>query len=57
MKNELRDANDQSRHTTIAKRIGEEKIIQVARAKSFKDITSGERKREASKPIFLVRYE
>jgi hypothetical protein len=41
MKNELRDTN----------------INQIPFAKSLKDITLEERKKEASKPIYLVRYE
>jgi hypothetical protein len=59
MKNELRNAyiNDQLPCTTISEQNREEKITQIPHAKSLKDITSGERKKEASKPIYLVRYE
>jgi hypothetical protein len=59
MKNELKDAytNDQLPCTAISEKIGEEKITQIPNAKSLKDITSEERKKEASKPIYLVRYE
>jgi hypothetical protein len=59
MKNELRDAyiNDRLPCTTISEQIGEVKITQTPHAKSLKDITSEERKKEASKPIYLVRYE
>jgi len=59
MKNELRNAyiNDQLPCTMISEQNGEEKITQIPQAKSLKDVTSGERKREASKPIYLVRYE
>jgi hypothetical protein len=59
MKTELRDAciNDQLPCTTISLKIGEEKIARMPHVKSLKDITSEERKKEASKPIYLVRYE
>jgi hypothetical protein len=59
MKTELRDAciNDQLPCTTISLQIGEEKIVRMPHAKSLKDVTSEERKKEASKPIYLVRYE
>jgi hypothetical protein len=59
MKNELKDAsiNDQLPSTKISDRIGGENIAQMPHAKSLKDITSEERKKEASKPIYLLRYE
>jgi hypothetical protein len=59
MKNGLRDStiNNQLSSTTISEQIGEEKITQIIHAKSLKNITSEERKKEASKPIYLVRYE
>jgi hypothetical protein len=59
MKNELRNANidDQLPYTTISEQNRGEKITRMPLAKSLKDIISGERKKEASKPIYLVRYE
>jgi hypothetical protein len=59
MKTELRDAciNDQLPCTTISLQIEEKKISRMLHAKSLKDITSEERKKEANKPIYLVRYE
>jgi hypothetical protein len=59
MKNELRNAyiNDQLPRSTTSEQNREEKITQMPHAKSLKDIISGERKKEASKPIYLVRYE
>jgi len=59
MKNELRDAciNNQLPFTKIPEQNEREKIIEISHSKSLKDITSEERKKEAKKPIYLVRYE
>jgi hypothetical protein len=59
MKNELREycIKDPLPCTAISEQIEGEKIIPISLAKSLKDITSEERKKEASKPIYLVRYE
>ncbi len=58
MKNELRDTyvNYQLPRTTTSGRI-DEKVTQAAHAKALKDTTLEERKKEADKPIYLVRYE
>ncbi len=58
MKNELRDAyiNNQLPCTTTSEQV-EEKLTQAPHAKSLKAATSEEKKKEASKPIYLVRYE
>jgi hypothetical protein len=59
MKNELRNAyiNDELPSTSISEQNREAKITQTPHAKPLKHITSEERKEEASKPIYLVRYE
>jgi hypothetical protein len=59
MKNEQKDAgiNDQLSCATVSARIVEENIAQIPHAKSLKDITAQQKKKEASKPIYLVRYE
>jgi hypothetical protein len=59
MKNESKNAciNDQSSCTITSERIGEENPAQIPHAKPLKDTTSEQRKKEASKPIYLVRYE
>jgi hypothetical protein len=59
MKNESKNAciNDQSSCIITSERIGEENTAQIPHAKRLKDTTSEQRKKEASKPIYLVRYE
>lgn len=59
MKNEQKDAsiNDQLSCATVSAQIVEENIAQMPQAKSLKDITAQQKKMEASKPIYLVRYE
>jgi hypothetical protein len=59
MKNEPGVAciNNQLPCTAMSEQIEVKEITQVLHVKSFKDITSEERKKEASKPIYLVRYE
>jgi hypothetical protein len=59
MKSELKDAsiNDQLSCTTVSAQLVEGNIAQMPQAKSLKDITSEQKKKEASKPIYLVRYE
>jgi hypothetical protein len=59
MKSELKDAdiNVQLSCTTVSAQIMEENIAQMPHSKSLKDITSEQKKKEASKPIYLVRYE
>lgn len=59
MKNEPKNAsvNDQSSCTIASERIREENTAQIPHAKSLKETTSEQKKKEASKPIYLVRYE
>jgi len=57
MKNELRDINVQFSCTAISAQSVDGNIGQIPHVKSLKDITAQQRKMEASKPIYLVRYE
>jgi hypothetical protein len=59
MKKKPKDAciNDQLSFAEISGRIGEENMAQIPHAKSLKDTTSEERKKEASRAVYLVRYE
>jgi hypothetical protein len=59
MKNEQKSAsiNDQLSCAIVSSQIVEENIAQVPHAKSLKDITAQQKKKEASKPLYLVRYE
>jgi hypothetical protein len=59
MKKEQKDAsiNDQLSCAIISAQIVEENITQTPHAKSLKDMTAQQKKKEASKPIYLVRYE
>ena len=59
MKNEQKDAsiNDQLSCETVSAHIMEENIAKMPHAKYLKDITAQQKKMEASKPIYLVRYE
>jgi hypothetical protein len=59
MKSELKDAsiNVQLSCTTVSAQLVEGNIAQMLHAKSLKDIKSEQKKKEASKPIYLVRYE
>ena len=59
MKNEQKDVsiNDQFFCAIISAQIMEEDVAQMPHTKSLKDITAEQRKNEASKPIYLVRYE
>jgi hypothetical protein len=41
----------------VSKRMREEHISQILSVISWKDMTTKEKKKEASKPIYLVRYE
>jgi hypothetical protein len=43
--------------TTIAEQVGEENLVQILHARSSKNVTLEQKKKEASKPIYLVRYE
>ena len=49
--------NDQLPSAAISVRIGEETTVQIPQSKFLKDITSEQRKKEANKPIYLIRYE
>jgi hypothetical protein len=59
MKNKQKNVsiNDQLSCATVSAQIAEENIAQMPLAKSLKDITAQQKKKEASKPIYLVRYE
>ena len=59
MKSELKDVgfNDQSSCAIVSSQIREENIAQIPHITTLKDITAQQRKEEASKPIYLVRYE
>jgi hypothetical protein len=59
MKNEQKNAgiNIQLSRATASAQIVEENTAQIPHAKSLKDITAQQKKKEASKPLYLVRYE
>jgi hypothetical protein len=59
MKNEQKDAsiNDQLSCATVSAHVVEQNIAQMLHAKYLKDITAQQKKKDASKPIYLVRYE
>jgi len=59
MKSEFKDAsfNDQSSCAAVSSQTMEENIAQMPHITSLKDITAQQKKMEASKPIYLVRYE
>jgi hypothetical protein len=59
MKNEQKDAsiNDQLSCATVSAQIVEKNIAQMPHAKSLKDMAAQQKKKDASKPIYLVRYE
>jgi hypothetical protein len=59
MKNEQKIAsiNDQLFCAAVSAHIVEENIAQIPHAKSLKDMTAQQKKMDASKPIYLVRYE
>ena len=59
MKSELKDVdiNVQLSCTAVSAQLIEGNIAQILHAKSLKDITAEQKKKEASKPIYLVRYE
>jgi hypothetical protein len=49
--------NDQLSCAIVSAQIVEENIAQIPHAKSLKDITAQQKKKEASEPLYLVRYE
>jgi hypothetical protein len=59
MKNEQKEVsiNDQLSCATVSAHIMEENIAQMPHSKSLKDMTAQQKKMDASKPIYLVRYE
>jgi len=59
MKSELKDAtiNDQLSCATVSTQTIEKNVAQIPHVKSLKDITAQQKKEDASKPIYLVRYE
>jgi hypothetical protein len=59
MKNEQKEIsiNDQLSCAAVSAHILEENIAQMPHSKSLKDMTAQQKKMDASKPIYLVRYE
>jgi hypothetical protein len=60
MKTELRtsiNVTDDISLVPVSRQIREEHASQILSIISWKDMTTKERKEEASKPIYLVRYE
>ena len=60
MKTEIRtriNVTDDISFVAVSKQMREEHISQILSVISWKDMTIKEKKKEASKPIYLVRYE
>ena len=59
MRSKQKDAsiNDQLSCAIVSAQIVEENIAQIPHARSLKDITAQQKKKEASEPLYLVRYE
>jgi hypothetical protein len=60
MKTELRsiiNVTDEIFLAPLSKSMREEHMLQILSADSLKNMTIEEKKKEASKPIYLVRYE
>lgn len=60
MRTELRsriDVTDDLSLTPISKQMREKHITQILCVDSMKNMTMKEKKKEANKPIYLVRYE
>jgi hypothetical protein len=59
MKNKSKDAKitGQLACAIGSERVEEENLAQTPHAKSLKEVASEEGKKEASKPIYLIRYE
>ena len=60
MKTELRSSikvTDDISLAPVSKQMREEHILQILSADSLKNMTVEEKKKEANKPIYLVRYE
>jgi hypothetical protein len=59
MKNEQKEVsiNDELSCATVSAHIMEENIAQMPHSKSLNDMTAQQKKMDASKPIYLVRYE
>jgi hypothetical protein len=59
MKNEQKEVsiNDHLSCAAISAQIMEGNIAQMPHLKSLKDMTAQQKKMDASKPIYLVRYE
>ena len=60
MRNELRSSinvTDDVSLAPVSKQMREEHMSQTLSADSLKNMTMEEKKKEANKPIYLVRYE
>jgi hypothetical protein len=59
MKNEQKNCsiNDQLPCVTVSALVKDENIAQMSHAKSLKDIAAQQKKKDASEPLYLVRYE
>jgi len=60
MRTELRpviNVTDDISLAPVSKSMREEHMLQILSAVSLKNMTIEEKKKEASKPIYLVRYE
>jgi hypothetical protein len=60
MRTELRSSinvTDDISLAPVSKQMREEHISQILSADSLKNMTMEEKKKEANKPIYLVRYE
>jgi hypothetical protein len=51
------NSNDDITLVPVSKQIREEHISQILSAHSLKNLTMEEKKKEALKPIYLIRYE
>lgn len=60
MRTELRSSinvTDDVSFVPVSKQMREEHMSQILSADSLKNMTTEEKKKEANKPIYLVRYE
>jgi hypothetical protein len=57
MKDEPKVAHTRDHLPAMIAEQGEENLAQILHARSSKNVTSEQKKKEASKPIYLVRYE
>jgi hypothetical protein len=52
-----RAPTDEAQLSNLHKEAGEEKLNEILKNVSFKTMTLEERRKEAQKPLFLIRYE